>query len=567
MKRWTICPANTQTVRDIAQTFSLPKSLAHVLVSRGVDTQDKVGAFFDCSLSKLTSPFELPDMDRTCDWLIDAIVNQKKILVHGDFDADGITSSALFKLFFDQIEMPIQVYIPNRLDENHGISHKAIEKVKTEKIDLVMTCDCGSTSIDEIKSLIQVGAQVIITDHHHAHLALPEGALLINPQAQAGDSNLKELSGVGVVFFVLMALRKKMREQGFFEGKAEPNLKHLLDVVALGTVADMAPMGSLNRVLVSQGLRVLEDHSQVGLHALKEAVGLDPLQKLTDQDIGFKLAPKINAAARLGHAGDAFDLLTSQDPLEAKLLATKLVEFNEQRKKIQEAMLETAMPQALRQSRDGAQVLVIESKDFHVGIIGLMAQKLSKLFKRPCFVFALQDVLARGSARSPKGFHLVDIMEGVSDLLGHFGGHAQAGGCTMPVERVLTFASEVQLAFKKLYKIPPKPSQEVDAVLELEELNMVFFDKLEHLEPFGMGHAHPVFEISAEVVGKPFEVGKNHLKCKVKSRHGEVFDVIAFDKFKAWHDKLLGHQSLVVQPQKQMFRGKTQISLQLLDFA
>lgn len=567
MKRWNIREAKQQTVEYISQHFKLPVSLAHVLVSRGLDTPEKIDAFFDLSLSHLMSPFDLSNMERACAWIVEAIENKQKILIHGDFDADGITSSALFSLFFDKIGYPIEVYIPNRLQENHGVSKIAIQKAVKEEFSLVITCDCGSSSHDSIQELIDQNVRVIVTDHHHVGDPLPEGALLVNPQQECNDANMEELSGVGVVFLTLMALRKVLREKNYFEHTQEPNLKSFLDIVALGTIADLAPIQGMNRILVAKGLEVMKQNPQVGISALTKVGGVDDQASISSEDVGFRIAPKINAAARLGFADQAYDLLVCQDPQRAKIKAEDLHQYNDQRKSLQEKMFRKAYPEVQRQVEMGHHVLIVASKDFHPGIIGLLAQKIAQEFQKPAFAFCIEGEKARGSARSPQGFHLLDLMNTLSEMFSEFGGHAQAGGCGLKVEQLQEFTTRIQKEFENLYRGKEEIPQWVDASLDLTEVNEMFFQKLEKLQPFGMGYPYPVFETTAEIVGKPFEVGNNHLKCKVKDRHGRAMQVIAFGKYQAWKDQFLGQKTMVIQPQRQYFRGSAQISLQLLDFA
>ncbi|MEZ4820073.1 MAG: single-stranded-DNA-specific exonuclease RecJ [Bdellovibrionota bacterium] len=545
----------------------MPHALAHVLVSRGLDTRDKVESFLDLSLTRMISPFDLSYMEEACQVIVAAIKDNQKILIHGDFDADGITASALFSLFFEKIGYPVDVYIPNRLQENHGISRVAVEKAIHEKYGLLITCDCGSHCHGPISELIQNGVRVIVTDHHHVGDPLPDGALLINPQQNRNQSHMEELAGVGVVFLTIMALRKKLREIAFFQDVVEPNLKSFVDIVALGTIADLAPIWGMNRILVAQGLEVMQRQPQIGIDALKMAGGLTDTVSVNSLDVGFKIAPKINAAARLGYADQAFALLTCQDQDQAHLISQRLLQYNKERQSKQEKMFSQAYPEAARQVEAGHHVLVVASESFHPGIIGLLAQKISQVFARPVFAFALEGEMARGSARSPEGYHLVQLMDEVSALLGAYGGHAQAGGCSVAVRDLQEFTSLLQDAFRKQFAGQPRVEKWVDSTLDLTELNTLFFEKLDVLRPFGKGYPYPVFETEAEIVGKAFEVGQNHLKCKVKDRNGRILDGIAFDQYSAWKDQLRGNRCLVVQPQLQYFRGAAQISLQLLDFA
>lgn len=565
MTTWKLKENDAQKVASISSHFGYSKSISEILVGRKCDTPEKVEKFLKISLDQLGSPFDMRGMDDACERICKAIKEQQKIIIHGDFDADGITSSALLTLFLREIGCEVETFIPNRLEEGHGISQRFIQLASEKNAKLVITCDCGSSNEKEIIQMHDLGIDTIVTDHHHVQRPLERG-ILINPKSEHENEQPEELSGVGVVFMVLMALRKKLRDQGYFASIPEPNLKKYLDIVALGTIADMAPLTGFNRVLVIKGLEELQKTTRPGLLAMKEKTGIHMNTQMQSYDVGFRLAPRINAAARLGFAMEAFEMLVSTQPLTILHLSSKMEEWNGQRKKIQSKMFDQCQKEMQRQI-DSHHVLVFASNEFHPGIIGLTAQKICAETGKPSFVFRVDGDIAKGSARCREPYHLVELMDSVKDLLEEYGGHREAGGCKMPAKHLQEFTKRIQILAAQQRSGAQEDHRWVDSMVDIEELSLEFFKQLYQIGPFGPGNPEPLFMSQTMVVGQPREVGDGHLQATIRTPSGKNLSCIAFGKWNAWKDTFQGDVSIYFHIQENVWNGRSSLSLQVQGFS
>ncbi|MEZ4845749.1 MAG: single-stranded-DNA-specific exonuclease RecJ [Bdellovibrionota bacterium] len=518
--QWKLREIDSIKAEAISNHFGFPKSVAEVLIGRNYDTPEKVKQFITVTLESLGSPFVLHGMTEACDRLALAMREKQNILIHGDFDADGITSSALLTIFLREIGVQVETFIPNRLTEGHGLSRRFLDLAVEKKAQLVITCDCGSSNEKEILVLKTHGIDTIVTDHHHITKPIPS-AIVVNPKHDHTEEQPEELSGVGVVFMLLMALRKKLREEGFFEGKSEPNLKKYLDIVALGTIADMAPLIGQNRILVLKGLEELQKTTRPGILAMKEKSGITAAQTMNSFDVGFKLAPRINAAARLGYSMEAFEIMVADHPLTAAHLSSQMEEWNASRKKIQTKMVDQCQKELFRQI-DENEILVFASRDFHPGLIGLAAQKICSDTGKPAFVFRVEDEIAKGSARCRSPYQLVEIMDSVKDLLMEYGGHSEAGGCKLLTKDLQEFTRRIQLKAMEQKSSGPESCAWVDAFVHADDLNLELQQQLSKLGPFGIGNPEPLLMTHA-MVGSVSEVGQGHMRVTLRSPRGEHF--------------------------------------------
>jgi len=561
---WKLREVDVVKAEAIATQCGFPKAICEILVGRNYDTPEKVAQFTNVSLEALGSPFVMHGMDKASDRIITALKEDQNIMIHGDFDADGITSSALLTLFLREIGCKVETFIPNRLVEGHGLSKKFIGLAVEKKINLVITCDCGSSNEKEINELKTHGIDTIVTDHHHISNPIP-AAIVVNPKHDHTEEQPEELSGVGVVFMLLIALRKKLRDAKFFDGKSEPNLKKYLDIVALGTIADMAPLIGQNRILVVKGLEELQKTTRPGLLAMKEKSGITSTQALNSFDIGFKLAPRINAAARLGFAMEAFEIMVSDHAVTAAHLSSQMEDWNGQRKKIQTKMVEQCQKELNRQI-DDHEILVFASEDFHPGLIGLAAQKICSDTGKPAFVFRIEGDLAKGSARCRSPFQLVEIMDSVKDLLLEYGGHSEAGGCKLEKKNLQAFVQRIQVTAKQQKQKSDVPSKWVDVHVSLDDLDLDLFRQLQKLGPFGPGNPEPLFMSKALIVGIPQEVGQGHLRANLRSPNGKNHSGIAFGKWHSWKERFQGQVQVYYNIQENIWNGRSSLSLHLQDF-
>lgn len=523
MTRWKFSPPDKDLTQTLSRELSLHPVAAQLLAHRGITSVEEGKQFLDPSLKNLPNPFLIPDMEKGVDRLLTAIRRGEKICLFGDYDVDGITSASLAVLFFREIGMEIETYIPDRLTEGYGLNPKAMETLKKAGVSLVVTADCGSKSHESIRRANEIGLEVIITDHHQVDCEPPPATAFINPQRGTIG---RELSGVGVLFFLLLGLRQKMREAGLFSGN-EPNLKKHLDLVAFGTVADMVPLTGINRVLVAFGLRELATTEKPGLIALKETSKLSG-KEIDTSDIGFGLAPRINAGGRIGQGRMGLQLLTEGNLDRARKWSLLLDQCNTDRKSAQEKHLREAKQQvAERENRFG---LVVAHEDWHPGIVGLVASKLCEEHYRPAIALSLRNGTAKGSARSIDGIHIVEVLERCADLLEQFGGHQAAAGLTLPVSRLESFISRFENLIREEQYLHGKLFERtlaIDAHLPLAQIDPSLLEQLERLQPFGIGNPLPLFALEGVRFSEITTVGKEHLKMKVS--HGStIFPAIAF---------------------------------------
>lgn len=559
---WRVVEADEDATQGLVHDLALPLAVARVLVARGYDSSKAAESFLTKSMKDLAHPLEMMGMRAAANRIFKAIKSQERILVHGDFDADGITSTALLSLFLEDVGANIISFIPNRLIEGHGISHRAIEQAKNGGVKLVITCDCGSSSEEEIQELSKLGIETIVTDHHHVDENFQAQAILVNPKAHQEPHDHEGLSGVGVAFMLVIAIRSCLREAGYFSQRPEPNLKAYLDIVALGTIADVAPLVGQNRILVAKGLEELSRTSRPGIQALKEITGLASNTWLQSEDVGFRLAPRINAAARLGHADDALALLLAKDEASAVRLARRLEDWNVERKQILEQMMRLAEMDAEAQVREGKATIVVASEHYHPGIIGLAAQKLCEKFGRPSFVFSLGTDLARGSARSRGGVNLVEALQACRHLLISFGGHMEAGGCTLNPKQL----PEFQVCFEKavcVLGVAAMREVVIDAEANLGHLNIGFLSSFNRLRPFGVGNPEPLFLSAARVLGPPKEMGKNHVRAVLRGSEGPAYAAIGFGMWKKLGSLLRGDVEVVYAVDENEWKGRRELRLLL----
>ncbi len=561
--RWRIAKADEEAVQRLARELRISDTIARLLVLRGFATQEDAGRFLRKSMQDLRGPFELSGMDRAAERVTRALLSSEKILIHGDFDADGITATALLTLFLRDLGADVVPFLPNRLVEGHGISPNALEVAVRESVRLLITCDCGISSVREVTELQKLGIETIVTDHHVIPAETPAGSILVNPKFSGEAHSQEDLSGVGVAFMLAVAVRSRLRDQGFFAQRPEPNLKDYLDIVALGTLADMAPVRGQNRILVAHGLERIVTSRRPGLAAMRETAGLGEALTIHADDVGFRLAPRINAAARLGHAGEALELLLTPDLSKAGDLAQSMEKWNSERKTMQERMTRVARAEAERQVGEGRRALVVSSPDFHVGVIGLVAQKLTELYARPAFVFAVGRDTSRGSGRSHGGVDLLAALEECGDTFLAFGGHREAGGGTVETRRLAEFERKFELAVARQ---AANAVQEVliDAELNLRQLNEEILCSLEQLRPFGVGNPEPLFLSRARVVGGAREVGKGHLKVGLSDPEGgSTFSAVGFGLWKPVHEKMKGVYEVAYTPEFNVWNGRKGIQLRL----
>ncbi|UCH08310.1 MAG: single-stranded-DNA-specific exonuclease RecJ [Deltaproteobacteria bacterium] len=515
----------------LAREVGISSLLATLLIHRKVASPDSAEHFLSPKLGALRDPFLFRDMDRAVELIASFVEDKRKITIYGDYDADGITATSLLVGFFSWLETPVSYYIPHRIEEGYSLNEAAVKKIAAAHTELIITVDCGISSPSEIALAKGLGMEVIVTDHHQLPTNFEPCCLTINPCQPDCSFPFRELSGVGLAFYLAMATRVYLRESGFFNNSGEPDLKAYLDLVAIGTVADIVPLIEENRILVKSGLSLLRESQRPGIRELLRVSGMKKGQEITAYDISFRLAPRLNAMGRLGSAREAVRLLTTDNEAEAARIAERMDSLNAQRQAIENRILCQAREMINRTvGFEKQQTIVLCDPSWHRGIVGIVASKILEEHYRPTLILEADGEVARGSGRSIDGFDLYKALCDLSDLLIHFGGHSGAAGVTLEAKRL----EEFRIRFEELAKqrIDPKdmvPRIGVDARLDLESITPRLLRELEMLPPFGYQNPQPIFSAGPLDVISCKVVGNDHLKLRLKQR-GIVFDSIAFGR-------------------------------------
>ena len=504
-----------------------------LLKKRGL-TGSSLKAFLNPNYDTTPDPFLMTSMKEAVERIGAAKGSQEKVLIYGDYDADGVTSTALL---YDALESfgfeQIEYILPHRVKDGYGLSGSAVDKIKRAKPDLVITVDCGSSDNSEINELMKSGIDVIVTDHHQFRGEVPEAVAVINPNRPNDKYPFKQLSGVGVTFKLVQALQTKL------EGLPKGQEKWLLDLVAIGTVCDCVPLVEENRVNTYYGLKVLDKTRRLGLKALVDTAGIK--QQLGSSDLGFRIGPRLNAAGRLAKADQSLELLLETDPEKATGQALSLNQLNDQRKSLQGEIFKDIVSQGIDESEN---VLFVVSSDWHEGIIGILASKLTERYKKPTFVFTkVEDELLKGSARSFGDFSLADSIKAGQEHIEKGGGHHEAAGVTIKAKNLEAFRQAVNSYYDSLSLKGQEQLLNEAEDLEVEDLSLLDLDltqNLTDLEPFGNGNPEPIFKLANVKIETENWLGaeKNHLRLMVSDSHGNELKLMSFYGSDSYKGKL-----------------------------
>ena len=518
--RWQIQTTLTPAADQALEKF--PPVLRQLLYNRGYATDAEARSFLKATPAHSMSPWALKDMDITIPRILKAIEQKEKIIIYGDYDVDGITSSALLVQTLHALNADVDAYIPNRFDEGYGLNTTALDQFSADGVDLVITVDCGIRSLDEVAHARDLGLALVITDHHHPGKILPEALAIIDPKREDDSYPEKMLAGVGIAYKIAQALLEKQNPSNGLT----PD--HLLDLVALGTVADLAPLEGENHALVRKGLRVMRNAQRQGLVSLAAVSGVD-IKQVTAMNIGFSLGPRLNAAGRLDSAIAAYDLLMETDVMKTGDMAQKLEMQNQKRQKITREMQEVAEMIALSADKDEL-LLFAASPEFNPGVVGLAASRLADKYYRPAMVGEIDDEFTRCSCRSIPEFHITEALDQCADLLERHGGHAAAAGFTIRNENVGVFLQRMrEIAAEKLAGVDLAPVMVADMELALDSLSFEMLEHLNYLEPTGYGNPRPVFVSRNVKVKSSRTVGKDKSHLKLTVTDGKAtLDAIAF---------------------------------------
>jgi single-stranded-DNA-specific exonuclease len=527
-RRWTEREPDPRDTGILARDCAISPLLARLLVNRGICDPGSAARFLAPSLSEIHDPMLMLGMERATERLARALNRGERVCVYGDYDVDGVSSVALLISFFRGIGLDCFYHIPNRLEEGYGLSSEGIRGAADMKATVIVTVDCGINAVAEADICSSLGIDLIVTDHHMPGAVLPAAYSVLNPLQPGCPFPCKALAGVGVAFNLLIALRGKLRAEGYFERREEPNLREYLDLVALGTVADIVPLVDQNRIFVAYGLRELTNSARVGVQALKRVAGVTG--SVDCGMVGFRLAPRLNAAGRLEDAALGVELLLGDDPKKAAVIADELNASNAERQDIEQAMLRDALARVKESSMlSTRKSIVLASEDWHPGVVGIVASRIVDLYHRPTILISLQDGNGRGSGRSIPSFHLHDALKACSEHLLKFGGHKYAAGLSIDETTLEAFIERFDAVAEGL--LTPEdmtPRLMIDAFLSPAEISLEATEMIASLEPFGMGNPAPVFAVRGARITERRIVRDRHLKLKL-NLDGTSFDAIGFN--------------------------------------
>lgn len=485
IKKWEFYNSDEKLVDEICERYNLNKVIGKIIVNRHVVNDEDVRIFITPTRDDFHNPFLFKGMDIAVDRIIKAINNKEKILIYGDYDVDGITSTTVLKKYLMDRGISVDTYIPNRLHEGYGLNKKAIDTIKERNIDLIITVDCGISAIEEVDYAVRLGMDIIVTDHHEVGEKLPNALAVIDAKRKDNTYPFRALAGVGVVFKLIQALSIKL------EIKPEEYLKYL-DLVCVGTISDIVPLEGENRTIAKLGLMLIKVTRNLGLRELIKSSGYKEIDSNT---ISFGVAPRINACGRMGHEEEALKLFLAEDLESATKITKELNEYNTLRQSTEKAIYEEAVQQIEKNHLDANNSIVLGGKGWHHGVIGIVSSKVTDKYYKPSILLSFEDNNAKGSGRSVPGFDLYEGLAKCEDLLEKYGGHSMAVGLTLKKENLENFKERFEQIAKEKNIKELVPIIYIDDELKLKDINMDLVKSISILEPFGEANKVPLFLI------------------------------------------------------------------------
>ena len=519
IKKWEFYNSDEKLVNEICEKYNLNKVIGKIIVNRHVVNDEDVRIFITPTRDDFHNPFLFKGMDIAVDRIIKAINNKEKILIYGDYDVDGITSTTVLKKYLMDRGISVDTYIPNRLHEGYGLNKKAIDTIKERNIDLIITVDCGISAIEEVDYAVRLGMDVIVTDHHEVGEKLPNALAVIDAKRKDNTYPFRALAGVGVVFKLIQALSIKL------EIKPEEYLKYL-DLVCVGTISDIVPLEGENRTIAKLGLMLIKVTRNLGLRELIKSSGYKEIDSNT---ISFGVAPRINACGRMGHEEEALKLFLAEDLESATKITKELNEYNTLRQSTEKAIYEEAVQQIEKNHLDENNSIVLGGKGWHHGVIGIVSSKVTDKYYKPSILLSFEDNIAKGSGRSVPGFDLYEGLAKCEDLLEKYGGHSMAVGLTLKKENLENFKERFEQIAKEKNIKELVPIIYIDDELKLKDINMDLVKSLSILEPFGEANKVPLFLIKNLKIDSIRALSEGrHLKLTLRDENF-VINAIGFE--------------------------------------
>lgn len=522
-KQWLFLKPDQKKIQKIKHQLNCSSLLATIIANRNFKDTDDIDCFFNPSLKQITPPFALKGMEKATKRICSAIKDKEKILIFGDYDVDGVTSSSVLFEFLEYAGAAVSCHIPHRIEEGYGLRKKSITDVAAPAgIDLIITVDCGASSQKAVKAAKEEGIDVIITDHHTLEHEIKEAVAVINPKQPGCTAGLEHLAGVGVAFYLMIGLRKVLRDKGFWKDeRPEPNLKDFCDLVAIGTIADIVPLVKENRIFTRTGLWVMKKQRRPGLAALTRLCAQSNKIE-TAEDVSFTLSPRLNAAGRMDNGKTAFDLLTAGNEDQAEHLANILCRLNTKRKDLEQFVWQEARQQIESDpGYDLKKTIVLEGSLWHEGVIGIVASKLVRQYHKPVVLFSTRSHMAKGSGRSIEGIDLYKALASCKDILDKFGGHKMAAGLSLNTNNLDAFRNQFESNIDKMTSSKDYVQKiHIDCPVSLDQISGGLIDEIDRMQPLGEGNPWPVFMAADVQVVYSAIMAKCHRRMVLRQKNG-----------------------------------------------
>ncbi len=554
-KEWKCYHANKEEVEQLEKQYHLTKLVSSILVNRNIKKEKQIKKFLAPTRHDFYDPFLMPDMEKAVERILKAIQHNEKMLIYGDYDVDGITSITVLKKFFKDREISIDYYIPNRIEEGYGLNKEAIKHIAKNGYQLIITVDCGITSVEEVALANDLGVKIVITDHHEVPEELPEAIAVVDAKRKDSIYPFNQLAGVGVAFKLIQALSKKM-------DLPEKEYLKYLDIVCIGTISDIVPLVDENRVITKLGLKLVEQTKNVGL---QELLKICAYSKVDSNTISFGIAPRINACGRLADAKTALELFLTEDEEKAKAIATQLNIYNQQRQEMEKNIYDEAV-EKLEEEKNTKNILVLAKEGWHHGVIGIVASKITEKYFKPSILICIEGKEAKGSGRSIPGFNLHEALTKNSLYLEKFGGHAMAVGVTLKTENFPKFKKELQEYGQNSHICDIIPIIYIDEEITFKDISIETVAQLDLLQPFGEANKEPIFacrNVKIQSI-RTLSEGK-HIKLTLKDDNFYL-DVVGFQMGNLAEEFKLGDKVDVVGTLEiNEFNGAKKVQMRLID--
>ena len=554
-KKWECYNLDNEKVEELVKKRHITNLLASILVNRGIIDGEKINVFLNPTRKDFYNPFLMPDMEIAVKRIVKAIENKEKIMIYGDYDADGITSITVLKKYLNEIGLKTGEYIPNRLNEGYGLNKDAISKIYNDGYKLMITVDCGISGLEEVDYANSLGMEIIITDHHEPAEKLPEAIAVIDAKRKDNKYPFNQLAGVGVVFKLIQAISTELKLE-------EKEYLKYLDLVCIGTISDIVPLVDENRVIAKLGLKLIEKTKNIGLKTL---LNIADLKKIDSNAISFGVAPRINACGRMGFQEEALQLFLTEDSGEATKIAKRLVQFNQERQAKEKQIFEEVIEKIEKDDKD-KKCIVLAEENWHHGVIGIVASKITEIYYKPSILICLEGDKGKGSGRSVPGFDLYTALTKCSDYIEKFGGHSMAIGITIKKENFEKLKEAIEKYAQESNISDIMPIINIDKEINLKNINIEEVKSLELLEPFGEANKMPLFLLRNLKIDSIRELsGGKHLKLTLK-QDNNIVDAIGFNMGDLSKEYLLGDKVDVVGTiEINSFGNKENIQINLKD--